>query len=152
MFNVLQYLDWNLTFESCACVWCFIQRVEDGWLVGLKSLPLNFDSNSPLFVSQALIFDWSNALFTSFLCLPKLSRSHGTVVNSYDLTTCSSYGFKPQIDCAALRRTNYPAMVINRSLKVMPTSGTGRPWPTTVVEQKERKKSSKTVEIKLSSL
>ena len=55
-----------------------------------------------------------------------LGRSDGTVVNSYDLTTCPSWVQAPN---GPIRRTDYPAMVINKSLKVKLTSlvGTDRP-------------------------
>ena len=41
-----------------------------------------------------------------------LGRSDGTVVNSYDLTTCPSWVQTPhRTERASIRRTDYPAMV-----------------------------------------
>ena len=40
----------------------------------------------------------------------KVSRSRGTAINSYDLTTCSSWVQAPNGLCTPIRRTDYPAL------------------------------------------
>ena len=47
------------------------------------------------------------------------------------------YGFKPQMERAAIRSTDYPAMGGSISHYKPTSSGIGRPWPTTVVEPKD---------------
>ena len=53
----------------------------------------------------------------------------GLVVQSTIHTTSqhARHGFKPRMDRTPICRSDYPAMVINKSLKAEPTSGTSRP-------------------------
>ena len=72
------------------------------------------------------------------LPIDKVRRSRLKVVNSYDLIkTTGIVSSSPEWTRAHVRRTDYFATVINKSLKATPISGTGR--PTTVVVPKKKK-------------
>ena len=69
------------------------------------------------------------------------SLFHGTVVNSYDLTTCPSWVQVPNRPCRhTVGLTILLWGVIQKSLKANPTSDTDRSWPTTVVKRRRRRR------------
>ena len=61
----------------------------------------------------------------------------GTVVSSYNLN--SLLVMDSSLKSTPIHRTDYPiTCVLSKSLKVKPTLGKCRPWPTTVVAPKKK--------------
>ena len=101
------YKTWNVIYFCYFSLWCFLY-----WNNCIYFRKMNYQN----------FFDYQ-AMKTILWKYKTLSRTRGTVVNSYDLTTCPSWGQVPNRPCRDRSLTILLWRVIQKSLKANPTSG-----------------------------